>query len=72
MKRTDLDVDHALFSDLVEAYFQPVWLGGGWGRICACFLGRRLKVGGYLCAVVVLFRGANGGQDGGYRSGGQA
>ena len=61
---TDLDVDHGLFSDLVEADFQPVGLWGGGGRICARFFGRGLEVGGYLCAVVVLLRGADGGQDG--------
>jgi hypothetical protein len=70
-KWTDLDVDHGLFSDLVEADFQPVGFWDGGGRIRACFFGRGLEVGGYLCAVVVLLRGADGGQDSRYRGWGQ-
>ena len=57
---TDLDIDHGLFSDLVEANLEPVWFNSGGGRIGTCFVGNCLKVGGYLCAVMVLPRRANG------------
>ena len=41
---TDLDIDHGLFSDLVEANLEPVWFNGGgwrfhsWARSVTCLV----------------------------------